>query len=97
MSIRRLLLALIACAALGMPLPARAQTCGATFPQCDGSCAPSTHCETSGAGCACVPDVPVPSVPTLSPWGIAGMGAALVGLGVLALRRRRARETSTCA
>jgi hypothetical protein len=95
MSIRRLLLVLIACAALAVPLPAHAQTCGTTSPQCDGACAPSTHCATSGAGCACVPDVP--SVPGLSPWGVAGMGAALVGLGVLGLRRRRARETSTCA
>jgi len=59
MNTHRMLLVLIAVAALAMAAPARAQTCGPStpFPQCDGTCPPGLLCADAGGGlCGCVPE-----------------------------------------
>ncbi len=84
MSARRMTAILIASVVLAMPALARAQVCGSTFPQCDGTCPPSAPvCVDTGAGCACVVDVPA-----LSGWGVSGMAVVLIGAFWLGRRRR---------
>jgi hypothetical protein len=46
--------------------------------------------QTLAAGCALAQPAPTQAIPTLGGWGLAAIGAALGGAGVLALRRRRA-------